>query len=421
MNDRTQIKFVGCLCTAIILAFFVGAYCKMPYEFYRTMRWALLALFGTCAFVSKTNQWVCAVFILWAVVYNPIGRPFTIPRHTWELINVATLAWLLFWLGRYVFSKKDEEAQAKLEEVQAKLEEADAELQEEPGNAQKEALNASFGNLQQKVQSLGNELYATRRKLSQTEQTLSWTQGQNTRLLKKIADQTGAQSQVFQLQTAIKQLRDQNTLLQTQIAKAQKDLADALVFWNNTNNEYNALSKAINDAKTAWDAFCAWLSQTNKNTIIGQKFEIHVAQELEREAYTDKVEWTGNAQWDYDLVWHQKNGNKVFVECKCWSKHTPLSSSTLNRFVNFLAANPNKKGLLFTTSKLIPADKKMIERLGGVVREDQDFPPNSMKLVRAFNKHYYIPTDIAYSTFRKSDNAEYFSTTFEAAIAGYTR
>lgn len=411
MKDRTLIKIVGCLCSAIILAFFVGAYCKMPYEFYLTMRWALLALFGTCAFVSKANKWVCAVFVLWAVVYNPIGRPFPIPRHTWELINVATLAWLLFWLGRYVFSKKDEEAQEKLEEAQEKLEQEEL----------KESAKTTFGDMKQKIKSLHDELYATRRKLSQAEQNLAWSQVQNNTLQQQITNQPKTQSLVVQLQAENSTLKSENTRLKKQLFDANKDLTDALKFWSEAEKKMVLLQDAIGEAESEWDKFCNWLSQTNKNTVIGQKYEIHVAKELEKQSCTDRVDWVGNAQWDYDLVWHQKNGSKVFVECKCWSKHSPLSSSTLDRFVNFLAANPDTKGLLFTTSKLIPADKARIERWGGVVREDQDFPPNNMELVRAFNKRYYIPTDIAYSTFRKSDNAKYFSTTFEAVLAGYER
>lgn len=353
----------------VIALLFIGACFDfgLGYEYFRFMRTVLFVVLLGCAIVSRSSKWMLAVFVAWAVIYNPFYRPFSLPRHGWEVVNVLTVIWLLWWLGKYVFSKKDEQAQADLERLN---------------------LETSVGKWQERSEYFEGFSRHLSAQLSVCERLLSSAQE---KLKNSACGQERDSVAIAKLTDTVVSLKGKMDALTIDAANAQKEMQ-------------------------------AWRTDFASNRFaLGYKYEIYIAQTFEDFGWD--VQLVGNNQPNYDLMCtNTKLQQKKFVECKCRAQGKTIGINDVWRLINFANVVPKNTVALYTSVVPDPVAKEALEKAGIEVRSNVFMPIERGKFVKSCGEYYYIPTDPEYrTTSLKKGKIKYFETTFEAVLAGYKR
>ncbi len=80
----------------LLLLLIAGAFCDMPYGYYQFLRISI--------FIASLYYLLCGFetsikfgWIIFAILYNPI-IPLYFKRNNWEIINIATVVFILLWI-----------------------------------------------------------------------------------------------------------------------------------------------------------------------------------------------------------------------------------------------------------------------------------------------------------------------------------
>lgn len=368
------LRILGSVFAGLILCLVAVATLKFSYGFYLVLRILMFALL-VFYFVSTwkfSKKWA-VVFIPFAVVFNPFFPVHFYSRAAWYFVDVALLAVLVGWVWSFVFGHKNwESIQKELKNAKKSLEEQYAEvlrLRSENKNLRDES--AQLEKVCQQWDAYAAEL---KRQLEQEKQQLEQEQAKN-----------GVQKK----------------------SATPAEIADA--------DKLKKLNDALAMAFVAWQK---WRSvvRGDVKTAIGLRYEVFIAKKMEADGFD--VELVGNTVWAYDLRCEHPTDGVFFVECKCWSKATILQLDDISRFTTHILNNPGSRGIIYTTTTLSSDAVEVCKDLGIRVY-DKYATPGEVEMIRAYDGAYYTPIDAKYRNFKKSHDAVYYSTTFEAVLAGY--
>lgn len=95
----------------VMIFLLLGAFLHMPYWYYRLLRIVVFVgagLSGYTYYVSHSSRekYVSYIFYFTAFIYNPLV-PLYFPKSVWEVINILTIAGLIFLYGVMRLYKKD--------------------------------------------------------------------------------------------------------------------------------------------------------------------------------------------------------------------------------------------------------------------------------------------------------------------------